>query len=267
MADDKKPAQDTTKADDKVESKPFEDVLYGDRHKPKADDKKADDDKGKPDVKVGDEKKPDEKKPEDKKPEGEKKPEEKPDAKPEDKKGDDKGDGEKKDDAGDGSKDDGNKDDKGKPESKVPEKYELKRPDDELWTDADVENVATHAKALGLTQEQAEKELRLRVQYQRAEATRLLTELKADPELGGKQFDKTVDVANRGLRAALSKLPEADQDAMLADLQISGRQNARWFVRLMTHFADAAAEDKPDHSGKGGSGERKSTEELFYGQK
>lgn len=264
MADDKKPAQDTTKADERSTT----DVLYGkpDEKKPDAKDEK------KPDVKVGDDKKPEpEKKPEDeKKPEGEKKPEDekKPESK-DDKKPDDKGAGDdkKKDDAGDDSKDKGDKDDKEKPESKVPDKYELKRPDDELWTDADVQNVATHAKALGLTQEQAEGELKLRVQYQRVEQQRLLTELKADPELGGKQFDKTVDVANRGLRAALSKLPEADQDAMLADLQVSGRQNARWFVRLMTHFADAAAEDKPDHSGKGGAGDRKTDAEMFYGDK
>lgn len=258
---DKKPAQDTTKADDtKPADKSNEEAFYG---KDKTDEKKPDAKDGdKPDAK-------DEKKPEgEKKPDGEKKPEEKPESKDE-KKPDDKGAGDKKDDAGDGSKDDGNKDDKGdkKPESKVPEKYELKRPSDELWTDADVENVATHAKALGLTQEQAEKELGLRVQYQRAEHQRVLALLKADPELGGAKFETTVDVANRGMRAALAMLPEADQDAMLADLTISGRQNAPWFVRLMTHFAESSAEDKPDHSGKGGAGDRKSTEELFYGQK
>jgi hypothetical protein len=250
---DKKPAQDTPPADDKKPAdKSTEETLYGKDGKA-ADDKKPDE---KPDAK--DEKKPDAK--------DEKKPEEKPESK--DKPNpDDKGAGDKKDDAGDGSKDDGNKDDKGKPESKAPDKYELKRPDDELWTDADVENVATHAKALGLTQEQATKELELRHQYQKAEHARLLESLKADPELGGTKFEKTVDVANKGMRAAMALLPEADADAMLADLLVSGRQNARWFVRLMTHFADAAAEDKPDHSGKGGSGDRKSTEELFYGEK
>lgn len=260
MADDKKPAQDTTKAG----SKDAADTFYpkpGDDKKPDAkDDKKADDKKADPIGKPGDDKKPDEKKPD-----GEKKPESKDDKqKPDDKgAGDDK---KKDDDAGDDSKDKGDKDDKGKPESKVPEKYELTRPDDELWTDKDVEYVAAHAKALGLTQEQATKELELRYAGQKAEHARLLEALKADPELGGTKFDKTVDTANRGLRAALKLLPEADQDTMLADLLVSGRQNARWFVRLMSHFADATAEDQPDHSGKGGAGERKSTEDVLYGK-
>jgi hypothetical protein len=177
--------------------------------------------------------------------------------------------GEKKtDDKPAGSKDEGHKDGEGAPKPEVPEKYELQRPDDELWTDDDIQRYSATAKELKLTQQQAEALLARDV----AEGDRIraafLTELKADKDLGGTKFDATVAAANKGLREFLKENPEAEQDAVIGMLLRSGYTNNKALVRAFARIGRMTDEDQPDAGGKGGGGGGAKTDaELFYGQK
>lgn len=184
------------------------------------------------------------------------------------------------DSAGDTGKDgdkggDGHKGGSG--DSQVPEKYDLKPPADSGLHDADVTQLATTAKAMGLTQKQAEQYLAREVERRQNDEATLstargayLTALKGDPELGGSKFDAASEVAQRGFTAALAKLPEAERQVIISDLQISGRNNHKAWVRLFYNLGMSVKEDRPDHGNKGGDsggGGEKTAAEKLYGTK
>lgn len=95
-------------------------------------------------------------------------------------------------------------------ESVVPEKYDLKKPENSLLSDAHLEALAAHAKEQGLSQEQAqtllerdESAAQAGVQAMQDRAAQLskqwLDQAKADPEIGGDKFEESVTLANRAL--------------------------------------------------------------------
>lgn len=231
MADDKKPAQDTPKPGDDTKT---EDALYGKDGKKPEGEKQLD---------------------------GEKKPDSKDEKKPDDKAGDDK------EKPKPGSDDKGSKDEKDDADSKVPEKYELQRPEDEAITDGDMAEYIDAAKAIGATLGQAKKFVQFQAERRVKVRDGFLADLKADTDLGGDRLKTSVDVANKGLKAFMKESPQDEQDIVLGLLLRSGFANHKALVRAFARLGKSVAEDKPDHSGKGGAGDRKSDAEMFYGRK
>jgi hypothetical protein len=202
-----------------------------------ADDKKDDGTKDTP--------KPDEKKP-DTVLDPKAKPEEKP------------AEGEKKDETP--------KPDSKEPQAKVPEKYELKRPEDALFTDSDMKQYEAQAKELGLTQAQAQKRLALDVANAASIRTTFLEELKADPQIGGDKLDNTVALALKGVDAFFAESPAEEAETFKQLLTVSGYGNHKALVRAFARLGKMMGEDKPDSGGKGGGKENLSDAEAFYGK-
>lgn len=88
-------------------------------------------------------------------------------------------------------------------EPQVPETYTLTLPEKSPLTGIDLDRFKTEAKALGLTNAQAQKYVETQhtlVAQVIAQADKDLADLKADPVFGGAKFEATVQQANRGLR-------------------------------------------------------------------
>lgn len=90
----------------------------------------------------------------------------------------------------------------------VPEKYDLKLPEGSLLHASHVEKIATDAKALGLSQEQAQAQLnresQLKADFQadllqqhNAQADAWAAAAKADPEIGGVNHNRVVELSKR----------------------------------------------------------------------
>ncbi len=147
---------------------------------------------------------------------------------------------------------------------KAPEKYELVLPvDTKHLTDADLEAVAVEAKALGLTNEQAQGLVQARESQLSAMSTQFLDEAKADPEIGGAKFEETVKHALVG-RDWL--FPEGgDRDLIIGWFDRTGLGNHKAFLRAMARIGKARAEDTPvSGSTSTGNAERIPTEDVLF---
>lgn len=101
-------------------------------------------------------------------------------------------------------------DDKSKEASGAPDKYELKVPENSLLSQAHVDALKAYAKESGLSNDAAQKLLErengaakasIESIQQKAETQRQawLAEAKADKEIGGDNFPKSVELANHAL--------------------------------------------------------------------
>jgi hypothetical protein len=149
-------------------------------------------------------------------------------------------------------------------QAKAPEKYELTLPENGRLEASDLEVVAAEAKALGLTQAQAQQLVTTRATALTALSDQFLTDLKADPELGGAHFDTTVKHALAG-RDWL--FPPGSEEAALvtAWFEKTGLGNHKAFVRALARVGKARAEDRPvSGAGLVSGGERKPTTDVLF---
>ena len=151
----------------------------------------------------------------------------------------------------------------------VVEKYELKLPEGSLLRPEHVEKIALIAKERGLSNENAqllverEHQARteflneLRAQDEQAK-TAWISEVKADKEIGGDNFNRSVETAKR----ALDRFGSPEFKAMLDD---TGYGNHPEVVRIFARIASSMSEDQLVIPGSQAGGS-KSIEEIFYGK-
>jgi len=154
----------------------------------------------------------------------------------------------------------------------VPEKYDLKLPKDSLLTTEALERKAADAKARGLTNEQAQKELEnenatiatyvdTQKQQQEAEWKKQneawVNEIKSDKEIGGEAFPKNVELAKRVVQ-------RFGDDSFVKELDGTGFGNHPGLVRMLVKLGKAMSEDQLVLPGSQPAGAVKSSAEIFY---
>lgn len=128
----------------------------------------------------------------------------------------------------------------------VPEKYELKPPEKSILDAADLDAIKVEAKALGLTQEQAQRVVEARSAGWSKVASDFLEGAKADSDLGGANFDRNVALAERGLNEFLKGLPEDEQQYIkTALITKTGAGNYKGILRAFRNLAKRVGEDTP----------------------
>jgi hypothetical protein len=160
----------------------------------------------------------------------------------------------------------------GKPASTVPEKYELKLPDNAVLQAVDVEETAALAKELGLSNEAAQKLLDKRNQdrasfiegQQEFLATSVATwenAVKADPEIigdKGQDFKTNINLAQQ----ALQKFGTPE---FVKALKETGYGSHPEVVRFMVRIGKAMRDDVMHEGRAGGPGKPRDMAEKFYG--
>jgi hypothetical protein len=151
----------------------------------------------------------------------------------------------------------------------VPEKYDLKVPEGVKLEPAVLERTAATAKALGLTQEQAQKLLDhdasviktiAESQAQAFEQRKAgwLEDVRNAKDIGGDAFESNANVAKRFM-------DKWGTDTLRTELNATGFGNHPEVVRFVLKLAKAMGEDKFDVGGQTHSGEPKSTANVLYG--
>lgn len=143
----------------------------------------------------------------------------------------------------------------------VPEKYELKLSEGSLLDAAYLEKIEAIARQRGLSQEDAQSLLQSTEQELAAQVDRQaqtwLEQTKADPEIGGNNFNESVAVTQRFINAFASP-------ALKEELNRTGRGNhpefVRFFYKVGKHFQD----DKAVFPGTTPDTKPKTLEEKFY---
>ncbi len=153
----------------------------------------------------------------------------------------------------------------------VPEKYELKLPENSpLKADA-IERISTLAKEKGLSNEQAQGLLDAEsgtvLSYVEAQKSQVKTitegwvnELKSDKELGGEHFNQSVEMAKR-------VVDRFGTDAFKKALNETGLGNHPELVRAFARIGKSMAEDQLVIGNQQNPKAKKSIESVFYGDK
>jgi hypothetical protein len=165
------------------------------------------------------------------------------------------------------------------PKAAVPETYELTPPEGFEKLDSEAVAAATPVfKELNLTNEQANKLMPVAGEFAKkiiaerdqqllgeVAATRKnwLEEAKADPEVGGANWDTSLEAAAK----ALDHLGFPKGSPLRNYLNESGAGNHVEMIRLMAKVGKAIGEDTDFVRGNQNSAVKKTDEELFYGPK
>jgi hypothetical protein len=165
------------------------------------------------------------------------------------------------------------------PQAAVPETYELTPPEGFEKLDPEAVAAATPVfKELNLTNEQANKLMPVAGEFAKkiiaerdqqllgeVAATRKnwLEEAKADPEVGGANWDTSLEAAAK----ALDTLGFPKGSPLRNYLNESGAGNHVEMIRLMAKVGKAIGEDTDFVRGNQNSAVKKTDEELFYGPK
>jgi len=152
----------------------------------------------------------------------------------------------------------------------VPEKYELKLPDGALIDPKAIERTAAQAKALGLSQEGAQKALDfangevkayhegLTAQHQ--ERVKGWTEaLKTDTEIGGANLEANGQLAWRVIQKF------AADTTLEADLKSSGYNHHPGLFKLLARIGKAMGEDQLVTGAQGGAAPKGAADVLYGG--
>lgn len=123
-----------------------------------------------------------------------------------------------------------------------PEKYELKLSESTPFTSDDLDLFAAKAKALGLTQEQAQAMVASDEQAVSETALRYYEQLTADTELGGQHLQASVDLARRG-RDVLFPKDTPGRELISGWLERTGLGNHPELVRAFARLGKMVAED------------------------
>lgn len=150
----------------------------------------------------------------------------------------------------------------------APETYEFKAPDGMELDAALVEAVTPVLKDLNLTNEQAQKLVDFYADHEKARAesqveawkTQLATwrdEVKADPEIGGKNYEASV-------RAAQTVIARFGDDQLKKDLATYRIGNMPSLIRLLAKAGRGMAEDKFHGAGAASGVDNTAPELRFY---
>ena len=153
----------------------------------------------------------------------------------------------------------------------VPDKYEIKLPDGSPLDPAIVQEVETYAKANKLTNEQAQAVLnrdsatvanfiKSGQEKLKSDAGKFVTELKADPEIGGENFTRSVEVAKRVVDSfATPKLKQI--------LNETGLGNHPEIVRVFAKIGLNMSEDRFVQAGSATVKTERSAADRLFGNK
>lgn len=163
------------------------------------------------------------------------------------------------------------KDAEGKPV--VPEKYELKLPENSRLDKAAVDEIAAFAKAQGLSNDAAQEIVNrenkavstfAETQLKQVEAKRgeWFNEIKSNPELGGEHFEANAVLAK-------SVVDRFGDKVLKDELSRSGLGNHPALFGFTVRLGKALnmQQEKMIHAGSQADDVRKSNEEKFYGKK
>jgi hypothetical protein len=144
----------------------------------------------------------------------------------------------------------------------VPEKYDLKLPDNAVLDPSLLQKIAAVAKERGMSQEQAQgfvnaqnKEVQ-EIFNRQSEAW--LEQVKGDKELGGEGANQTVELAKR-------VVDRFGTESLKTDLNRTGYGNHPELVRLLSRIGKSMSEDQFVRASAQSTGGKKSDEEIFYG--
>lgn len=145
-------------------------------------------------------------------------------------------------------------------EKVVPERYDLKLPEDSVLDAPALERIASLAKERGLSQEEAEAAVidtnkRVAEVYDQ-QTKQWLDEVKADKEIGGEALNKNVELAKR-------VVDRFGSESLKKDLNRTGLGNHPELVRFLSKIGNQMSEDVLVHPGAQVGG-AKSVEDLFY---
>lgn len=149
--------------------------------------------------------------------------------------------------------------------------YTLTLPKDSVLEASVIERATAHAKALGLSQDSAQKNLEhvnaeVAAYVATAKTTFAATTkgwvdaVKADPELGGDHFEATV-------KAAALPIEKFATPAFKKALSDTGFGNHPELVRTFARIGKAMSDDKIVKPGPDGGTGGRSYEDIFYGKK
>lgn len=148
--------------------------------------------------------------------------------------------------------------------AKAPAEYKLTIPDGVEMSDDVVKLYVDEAKELGLTPEQAQKRLERDIAAVATRTKALEDDLKADPVLGGKNLEATLELARKGKEAFL---PKDSEEAVLINgwLNSTGLGNHKALVRAFARLGQLVGEEKLVQGAGGGEGQ-KTAAEVLYGK-
>lgn len=146
----------------------------------------------------------------------------------------------------------------------VPEKYDLKLPEGSTLDAKHLEAVADFAKKTGLSNETAQKIVERDHAQKQAEVTALkeksnvwVNDIKTDKELGGGNFDKSIEQARRAL-------DKYGSEALKTALNATGLGNHPELVRAFARIGRDMAPDTLVLGGNAPAPAKKSLEERMY---
>lgn len=151
----------------------------------------------------------------------------------------------------------------------VPEKYDLKLPEKSLLDPSVLERTAASAKARGLTNEQAQKELdavagevakyhETLLEQHKTKVSEWEQQSRNDKEIGGTAFAANAELSRR----VVEKFATPEFAKILND---SGYGNHPELVRVFARIGRAIGEDRPGGSNPGGGAPKKNAEDVLYG--
>ncbi len=155
------------------------------------------------------------------------------------------------------------------PKTVVPEKYDLKLPENSLLDASHTEKIAAYAKAQGLSNDAAQallnREATVVADYaeglkekQKQKSSEWVDQVKGDTELGGEGFARNSELAKRVINRYGS-------DALKKELNETGLGNHPELVRFVSRIGKSMSEDQLILPGKNAGGVSKSMEDVFYG--
>lgn len=139
----------------------------------------------------------------------------------------------------------------------------LTRPDGSPLADDEREGIAAQAKTLGLSTQQAQQLIAIRATELQATRDQFLADLKADPELGGANFEATQVLARRGMDFFFPP-GTAEADDFRAYLDASGLGNLTPLVRAFVRAGRARTEDTPVAGRQTTAPARKDTASVLF---
>lgn len=129
-------------------------------------------------------------------------------------------------------------------QAKAPDKYVLTLPETTTLTADMLPLIEAEAKAMGLTQDQAQNLVKARSDTVAAMSATYLTDAKADPEIGGAKWDATVANALKGVDYLFPK--DSPEGQIVRDwFNATGLGNHKVFLRAMARIGVAQREDTP----------------------
>lgn len=154
-------------------------------------------------------------------------------------------------------------------ETKVPEKYDLKLPENSLLDAAHLEKISSYAKEKGFSNDMAqallERESLAVESYNNAQKDTLqkigeswVSEAKNDKEIGGEAFKQNTELAKR-------VVDRFGTDPFKKALNETGLGNHPELLRVFTRIGKAMSEDKLIVPGAQAASGKRSIEDIFYG--